>query len=59
MKIYKIFVFLWLGILGYGHSSHCNSYKLQNKILNSCDFLYTENARNKIYEDLLKDYYNF
>lgn len=29
-----------------------------NKILNSCDFLYTENARNKIYEDLLKDNYN-
>ena len=24
-----------------GHSSHCNSYKLQNKILKSCDFLYT------------------
>ena len=23
-----------------GHSSHCNSYKLQQKVLNSCNFLY-------------------
>lgn len=23
-----------------GHSSHCNSYKLQQKILNNCNFLY-------------------
>ena len=23
-----------------GHASHCNSYKLQQKILNSCDFVY-------------------
>lgn len=26
-----------------GHSSHCNSYKLQNKILNNCNFLYHSN----------------
>lgn len=23
-----------------GHASHCNSYHLQQKILNSCDFIY-------------------
>ena len=23
-----------------GHASHCNTYKLQEKIYNSCDFLY-------------------
>ena len=27
-----------------GHVSHCNSYKLKNKILNSCDFLYTDST---------------
>ena len=31
-----------------GHSSHCNSYKLQQKILESCDFLY----RDSIYIDI-------
>ena len=31
-----------------GHSSHCNSYKLQQKILNSCNFLYTNSiSQNK------------
>lgn len=30
-----------------GHSSHCSSYKLQQKILNSCDFLYTNKAYEK------------
>ena len=25
-----------------GHCSHCNSYKLKNKVLNKCNFLYTE-----------------
>lgn len=28
-----------------GHSSHCNSYKLQKKILNSCNFLYKEKSK--------------
>lgn len=23
-----------------GHASHCNTYNLQNKIYNSCDFIY-------------------
>lgn len=31
-----------------GHSSHCNSYNLQNKILDKCNFLY----RNKTYENI-------
>ena len=34
-----------------GHSSHCNSFKLQNKILNNCNFLIT----NKTYENIEKD----
>ena len=25
-----------------GHSSHCNSFYLQQKVLNNCDFLYTD-----------------
>lgn len=24
-----------------GHATHCNSYKLQNKIINECEFIYT------------------
>jgi hypothetical protein len=35
-----------------GHSSHCNSYKLQNKILNSCNFLYNDSAIQKSEEYL-------
>lgn len=27
-----------------GHSSHCNSYKLQNKIFKKCDFLFNDKA---------------
>ena len=27
-----------------GHSSHCNSYKLQRKIINKCNFLYHDNS---------------
>lgn len=38
-----------------GHSSHADSYKLQTKILNSCDFLYTETTIKKLYEQFLKD----
>ncbi len=40
-----------------GHSSHCNSYNLQKKILQSCNFLLTD----KTYEELeiqLTDLYN-
>ena len=38
-----------------GHSSHCNSYKLQQKILNSCDFIYSDNTYKKIEQDLISD----
>ena len=45
-----------------GHSSHCNSFKLQQKILKSCDFLYTSSAdvKNEIslFEDI-ENYTNF
>jgi len=33
------------------HSSHCNSYKLQNKIYKNCNFLYT----NDTYEEIEKE----
>ena len=36
-----------------GHSSHCNSYKLQNKILNNCNFLMTANTYENIEKDLI------
>ena len=34
-----------------GHASHCDSYKLQQKILNSCDFLYSKSTdkKNELY----------
>lgn len=32
------------------HISHCNSYKLKQKILNSCEFLYNTNYTNSIDE---------
>ena len=35
-----------------GHISHCNSYRLKQKILNSCNFLYnTPNSNKKIEEN--------
>lgn len=39
-----------------GHISHCNSYKLEKKVLNSCNFLYnttSNNLQNEI--NLLQD----
>lgn len=36
-----------------GHSSHCNSYKLQNKILNNCDFLLNSKAFEKAENHLI------
>lgn len=36
-----------------GHSSHCNSYKLQNKILNSCNFLLNINSYSKTESELI------
>ena len=35
-----------------GHSSHCNSYKLQTKVLDSCNFLYRNSLpQNKKQEE--------
>lgn len=36
-----------------GHSKHCNSYNLQKKILNSCDFLLTDKTYEKTENDLI------
>ena len=36
-----------------GHSSHCNSYKLQNKILDNCNFLFRNNYCLKVEEELV------
>lgn len=43
----------------FGHAKHCNSYKLQQKISNSCCFLYNNKSFAKIEEDLLLDIENF
>ena len=37
-----------------GHSSHCNSYKLQQKILNSCNFIVNSNYYNNIEKSLIE-----
>lgn len=37
-----------------GHSSHCNSYNLQNKILQKCDFLLTDKSYEKLEKELIK-----
>jgi hypothetical protein len=42
-----------------GHSSHCNSHKLQQKIINNCDFLLTNNTYNKIEQNLIYDCTHF
>lgn len=42
-----------------GHSSHCNSYNLQQKVLNSCDFLFNDKASKNIHDNLLLDINNF
>lgn len=36
-----------------GHVSHCNSYKLQCKILNSCNFLYNQNYYSHLENNLI------
>lgn len=41
-----------------GHSSHCNSYKLQNKIINSCDFLVSDKFYCNRVQDLIADMEN-
>ena len=37
------------------HSSHCNSYKLQQKMLNKCNFLFTPSVSNQIEQNLIAD----
>lgn len=38
-----------------GHSNHCNSYKLQKKIINSCDFLVSPCTDKKMEENFISD----
>lgn len=42
-----------------GHSSHCNSYKLQQKIINSCNFIYNDSTYSHIENNLLEDIANY
>ena len=42
-----------------GHSKHCNSYKLQQKILNKCNFLINTNTYKSIEKNLYIDIENF
>lgn len=39
-----------------GHSSYCNSYRLQQKILNKCDFLFTDKTHSKLENNLLENF---
>ena len=41
-----------------GHSSHCNSYKLQQKMLENCDFLFQNSTYNVIEKNLIQDIQN-
>ncbi len=41
-----------------GHASHCNSYKLQQKVINSCAFLYTNSSLSHIEQQLIIDIEN-
>lgn len=38
------------------HSSHCNSYKLQKKILNSCDFLINDHFYENVEKSLISEH---
>lgn len=42
-----------------GHSSHCNSYKLQKRILENCNFLYTNSSNSQIEKRLIEDSINY
>lgn len=39
-----------------GHAGHCNSFKLQQKIFNNCNFLLNTNSFTKIENDLISDF---
>ena len=41
------------------HSSHCNSKKLQKKIINSCEFLFTPKTYDKLEQDIIHDSINY
>ena len=41
-----------------GHSSHCNSYHLQQKMLKSCNFLFQDNTSAVLEKQLLEDILN-
>lgn len=38
-----------------GHTSHCNAYNLEHKILSSCNFLYTQDTYSTIENNLIYD----
>ena len=37
-----------------GHTSHCNSYKLQKKVLNSCNFLVSDGMYENIEKEMIE-----
>ena len=39
-----------------GHSSHSNSYNLQQKVLNKCEFLLNDKAYNNFEKNLLENF---
>ncbi len=43
-------LYSWLG-----HASHCNSYKLTKKVLNSCNFIYNDSYMKYIESSLIND----
>ena len=42
-----------------GHSSHCNSYNLQQKILNKCNFLINSTYNDISFKNLINDIENY
>ena len=36
-----------------GHASHCNSHKLQNAVLNKCNFLFNTDYFSKVESELI------
>lgn len=42
-----------------GHTLHCNSYHLQQKMLNSCSFIYNNSTYSTIEKRLIEDNNNF
>lgn len=42
-----------------GHAKHCSSHRLQKKIIDKCDFLYTDASIQRIYDGLIEDMNNF